>query len=454
MPVCNTNLFLSRDVRVFLELDSDIWEIPVLNGYSFSSSTNASTITLAEMSDASGTSRRGQRVLNDSTSPAEWSFDMYMRPTLSTNHYAVEEPLWASMLAAGQTFTAPAWADGVTRSTDKLEFDFDGSNVSALTTFTLYYVFGARSQTSSNFTASSDIVIYRLQNCVVNEATLNFEIDGISTISWSGFGKDITEVASYDATGAITTGLASTSNMIRNRLTALRAVSAVALANEEVAITGITVSSNVATVATADTTGLANGDWVLLNNITESSALNGAYQVSNVIANTSFDVAMIHADGAITITGETPTWIEGKSYNIVLTGGSFTISNNITYLTPETLGIVNTPLEHVTGTRSVSGNFTAYLDSGTNGTIDLYEDLLGATTVITNQFALDFYIGGKHSTDDKPVAPGVQFKLNNAHLEIPSVNVEDVVGVDMNFTALPRNLGCVDEIGVIRYIGV
>ena len=66
-----SNLFFSRDTKVYIAQGSNIWEIPVQSGYSFSQSTNADTITLNEMSDATGKSRRGQKVFNTSLSPAE-----------------------------------------------------------------------------------------------------------------------------------------------------------------------------------------------------------------------------------------------------------------------------------------------------------------------------------------------------------------------------------------------
>ena len=186
-------------------------------------------------------------------------------------------------------------------------------------------------------------------------------------------GATVTEVTTLDTTGAIRTGIDTTTNMIRNRLTALTAVSSVSGSS--------------------------------------------------------------------------------KTYDITLTGGSITISNNISFLTPETIGIVNVPLGHVTGTRSVSGSFTAYLDTKANGTADLYSDLLGATTVVTNAFDLNFYVGGIASADT-PVAPGIQFDMGQCHLEIPSVNIDDVIGVEMNFTALPSTISGTNEIGKVRYVGV
>ena len=76
------DLFFSRDTRVVVSDGTAYWEIPVLDGFSFSQATNTSEISLAEMSSAvSGNkSRRGRRMFNDSYAPAEWSFSTYARP--------------------------------------------------------------------------------------------------------------------------------------------------------------------------------------------------------------------------------------------------------------------------------------------------------------------------------------------------------------------------------------
>lgn len=373
MAVGDSNLYFSRDTKVFLVKGSTIWEIPVLNGYSFSQSTNSSTITLSEMSDASGASRRGQRVFNDSVSPSEWSFDVYVRPTLDTNVKAVEEALWANFVA-NNAYTAGEWTKAVTRDADALDFDFADSNVSELGTFDLYFVLGGNQAGAGpqNYTASEITTIYKIPGCVVNEATINFEVDGIATLSWSGMGGSIAEQASFNASTAITTGITSSTNYIRNRLTALKAVSSVSGSS--------------------------------------------------------------------------------KTYSIVLTGGSLTLSNNISFLTPESIGVVNQPIGHVTGTRSVSGSFTCYLDEATNGSIDLLSDLQGALTTVTNSFALDFYVGGKDGVNDAPVGPGIQFKMGQCHLEIPTINNDDVIALEVNFTALPSNISGTNEIEKISYV--
>jgi len=408
MAVGDTNLFFNRDTKVYLEQGSVLWELPVLNGYSFSQATNSSNVTLSEMSDVNGRSRRGQRVFNDSLAPAEWNFDIYARPTIvSSFHRAPEEALWNSLLGSrnfvvansttgtGGTFTAAFTGTTITLTfTGANPSTFfsvgDAVNVSGLTattnppngTFavtavtatTLTYV--ASAAPTGTITATSGIVkadefttIYRIQGCCVNEATMNFEVDGIATISWSGMGQKIEELANYDASAALRIGLTATNNMIRNRLTAARLV------------------------------------------------------------------------------GVSPSQVN-KTYSITLTGGSITISNNMTFLTPESLGVVNTPLGHVTGGRSVSGSLTCYADELDNGSIELYEDLLLATSAVTNRFELDLFVGGQSQ------APSVEFDMGQCHLEVPSINIDDVIGFEVNFTALPNTISGTDELTRIRYVGV
>lgn len=456
-----SNLFFSRDTKVYIKQGTNIWEIPVLNGYSFTQSTNASTITLNEMSDATGKSRRGQRTFNDSLSPAEWSFDSYARPVLvGGTQRTADEILWASLvnnnpynptyattgisitgtptittgvltIAYASTGTAPfKTGDAVkftglsaatggsiltgtvvtssatsstitigtsfsgivtpttpvvkpasyTSSSTELDFTFGSSNTTTLGTFDLYFVLGGNQSAAGdrNYENDGETTIYKIAECCVNETTINFEIDGIATFSWSGMGKTISEETSLDASTAITSGFLSggsliSNNLIRNRLTALSAES----------------TSPTATV-----------------------------------------------------------------YTLAITGGSITISNNITFLTPETLGVVNQPLGHVTGTRSVTGNFTAYLDELTNGSKDLYKNLVAATSTITNSFNLKFFVGGSNTAGTYPVGPGVMFDMGQCNLEIPSITNDDVIALDVNFTALPSNISGTDEINKVRFVGV
>lgn len=355
------DLHFSRNTKVYLEQNGNIWEIPVLDGYSFSQATNATEITLNEMSDSSGTSRRARNMFTDSYAPAEWSFSSYMRPN---NGSVVEEPLWANFVA-NNAYTAgtSTWAAGVSASAPSTTFDFDDSNKTVLGTFNLYFVMGACGISPATFaSASQDVTIYKLEDCVANSASIDFDIDGIATINWSGFGKIISEEATFDASAAIDTGVSSTSNFIRNRLTSLTAVSSIS-----------------------------------------GSSVN---------------------------------------YSLVLTGGNITFENNISYLTPETLCTVNQPLGHVTGTRSVSGSFTCYLNGAADSSADLFEDIIEATSTVTNSFALSFTIGGA-------TAPKVVVSLPQCHLEVPTHSIEDVISLETTFHALPSTMSETDEATIV-----
>ena len=507
-------LFFSRDTKVFLELidpntgspygTTVVYEIPVLDGYSFSQATNTSEVTLNEMSDMSGNSRRARQMFTNSFNPAEWSFTSYVRPFRSASggnagedghHHAVEEALWAAMVgdanhssstlsgseitaipvsggatvlpaatatdatesaialkfpvgattvdmttdtggngagaviqltvtrsgAGENTILTTTIADtgttsivsggngydatdtlliskeefasalasatgvsatiteiesvldtdividitsvasvtgksftGFTRNSTQLGIDFTNSNKSKLGTFNLYFKLG-----------QSTNLIYKIANCCVNEASLEFDIDGIASIAWSGMGTTIAEIESGDLPAAtITEGTSSTSNFIRNRLTALDV---------------------------------------------DTSA--GAPHPS--------------------------------TYNLVLTGGNVTISNNMTFLTPETLGVINTPLGHVTGTRSVTGSFTCYLNAEDDSSAELFENLVEDTSTITNSFDLTFHVGGSDGT------PRLELHMPTCHLEVPTHGIEDVISVETNFHALPSSIESANEISLV-----
>ena len=104
-------IYFSRDTKVYIEFDGAIWEVPVLDGFSFSQGNESTEITLAEMEDSNGTRRRGRRAFNTALSPGEWSLSTYVRPFKSAGSgsgkaddaadvHAVEEVLWGMFLGA------------------------------------------------------------------------------------------------------------------------------------------------------------------------------------------------------------------------------------------------------------------------------------------------------------------------------------------------------------------
>lgn len=374
-------LYFSRDTKVYIAVGANIWEMPVLDGYAFSQATNATEITLAEMESSAGVSRRGRRAFNDSLAPAEWSFSTYVRPFIasgtvsgggaddSANHHAVEEVLWALMVG-NAAYTAPVEAisdavmTGFVYGTSNTTINFDASNKSTLGTADIYFVLG-----------NANKKIYKMTGAVVNEASIDFDIDGLAMINWSGFGSNIVE--DTEPTPTITEKVTSTDNFIRNRLSVLTVV---------------------------PTTQDPDGD-----SVNELEA----------------------------------------SYNMTLTGGNITVSNNITYITPEELGKVNLPVGHVTGTRSVSGNFTCYLSKDTaaaDNSSDFWADMKSVDTVVTNSLALTFKIGGGSAT------PRMEVSMPTCHIEIPTHEVADVIALTTNFMALPTTIDETDE-ATITYVG-
>lgn len=382
----------SRDTKVFMKFhasadgtDDALYEIPVLDGFSFSQATNTSEITLSEASSGSDLdTKRGRAMFNDSYAPAEWSFTTYMRPTTSSSDatwasnahagnakkFAVEGPLWAAMSAT--TYNLAVGGTGAPTAADfePNVFNWAKSNKATLGVFDLFFVMGAANDTDGTYStaAGGDVTIYKISDCSVGSASIDFDIEGLAQVAWSGQGKLLSEVASLATAaggettkGLINEGIDSTSNYVRQKLTSM-------------------------TIA-------FDGD--------ESLGTDGSHP---------------------------------STYSLVLTGGNITIENNLTYLTPETLGEVNQPLGHVMGTRSISGNFTCYLNTVDDGSAELFDNMINATGQISPIFDLDFAIGGSGQT------PRVDVSVPRAHLELPTHSVEDVISLDVAFHGLPGDL--------------
>jgi len=354
-------LQFTRNANVYVQLVDgsgthvQAWKLSVLDGFSFTQSINSSEITINE---AGSISRRARLLFNDSLAPVEWSMSTYARPITDTNiTHCPEEPLWAMMLGADGYATnqytssvlagaspAPATENINTPANGTNTFDFSASNVSS---------FSDRWNIYFGFEDTGNIQFYKLDSAVVNSVTMDFDIDGIATLSWSGFAKSLSDEGTSvptDLASPITVGLTDTTNFIRNRIS--------------------TVS--------------------------------------------------------LTRTDVSPDDV----YNIVLTGGSFTIENNVSYLTPEELGIVNAPLANITGARSISGSMTCYLDNDqlNSKSGELFADLVADVDTVRNVFTLSLNVGGETAS-----TPRVAFELPTAHLEVPTINVEDLLTLEINF---------------------
>ena len=382
-----TKLYFSRDTKVIAHVPmaaagtlNMYYDLPVLDGFSFSQATNTSEIMLNEAQSAAGVSRRGRAMFNDSYAPVEWSFSTYMMPFTSAggtqgtsgrgdatdgDHREVSEALWAMFF--GQTVNA-----GVVSDATNLDIVQSTANKATVGVFDLYFVLGAsQAATAYNYSTganSADQMVYKISDCSVGEASFDFDLDGIATVNWSGNGKLITEHAGLNATStSIYEGVSNTSGFIRNRIS----------------------------------------DLVISGDASGSSV----------------------------------------TYVTTLTGGNITMSNNLTYLTPETLGVVNQPLGHVTGSKSIGGNFTCYLDNaGSTSSAEFYEDIVEATSDIQNSFSLLFDIGAS-------AIPYVKIQMPTCHLEVPSHAIEEVISMETNFHALPSDFDSTNEIDLFTFYG-
>ena len=558
-------LYFSRDTRMFIQFrnpadnteaaaklgEGAIWEVPVLDGYSFSQTTNTSEITLAEMESTAGISRRGRRMFTDSLAPAEWSFSTYIRPFISkagsvtpagsvaasnaTEVHAVEEAFFASMFGAdtyttGSGFTratnAAASGGGVTGGVitpgaNSSVITIGESNRSALTSFTLYFMID---------TATSNPLVYRMPEAIVNEVSVDFDVDGIATLNWSGFAKEVQDVSgnvflgtsapansatttdgttialgdifidtdnaagrqfnlvkssasTMVVTAAIDEAATSTKNFIRNRLTSVSVEAATAtdkvptiFPGKQAAITAVDVSGGTDKVTTGTAHGFATGDEVQISGITGSGGttvdLNGTHFV-NVTSTTQFKLYNTAANAttgsatgltdldALSAGTLTNAVVCNGKYSLVLTGGNFTIGNNITYLVPEELGAINKPLEHVTGTRSATGTATCYLtleDSDlTSGTSrQFFNDLVGTGAMgkVVNSFKVTMDIGGSTAATSGSNDPALKVEFPSAHITVPTHQIEDVISLETSFEALPTDFGTADEITALTYFPV
>ena len=542
-------LYFSRDSKLYLEFDSKVWEIPVLDGFSFSQSTNTTDITLSEMQGADGISRRGRRLFTDSLAPAEWSFATYVRPFKTTSasaneHHAVEEALWAVMAgadkfgttssaasidsvaltddsgntdrdqgtyvvdaddttyttggvgtgatfqisvdsngtatsaqvisggtdyASGQTFVIPAslvggGANTVTLTIDGLDtgssnafyrntnvdansdFDelvsmptdisntinFGQSNRSVLATCNLYFVME---------TSTSKPMVYKLSNAQINEASIDFDVDGIATINWSGFAANITDMQSSGDVYTVATGTSTAAFAVGNDHRA--AVDAA------IADTDNTTDPSVGDVI------LNTGDDMKFYIVTTAGSSGAATRAISAGVDSTANFIRNRLTQCIVSTTDTATAFPSGDYNLTLTGGNVTISNNITYLVPEELGNVNLPIEGVTGGRTVTGNFTCYLTLDTDGadrgsSVDLFNDMTTAgqgLDKVVNDFQVTFQIGGSSAGD-----PRLYVNMPKVHIDVPVHSVEDIISVETGFGAYTDDFDKADEF-VLTYFG-
>lgn len=425
------------------------------------------------MESTAGDSRRGRRAFNDSLAPVDFSFSTYIRPFKSAGVdngvggsadddeeiHAVEEALWAlfsgpaSYVSGDDLFT-----NQITPGTTVSNISFSQSNVSELggsANANLYFELG-----------DANKLCYKLSKVAINEASIDFDIDGVATINWSGFAdtvEDITKVLTIAGTPSTTAftcdgsvDIASTD--VNRRIHATNMLADTYLTAE--AGTGDAATLNQAPSAALTDNGFAH----LLG--PRATIYEGIDQTNNFIRNRLTKCIVVVP------TGSDPQGELEDTYDLTLTGGNITLSNNISYLTPEELGTVNVPIGHVTGARNFGGSFTCYLTENTgnvNSSRDFFTDLTATDQrkETTNNFSLEFLIGGgtvsgsgvSTTCTDADLGTGtaakrvaLAIKMDNCHVDIPTHSIEDIITLETTFMALPSTIEQADEVSM-RYKG-
>ena len=409
------------------EVDANTFRLGVLDGYSFSQGSDSTDVTISE---AGATPNRGSKRFNDSLPPAEWSFGTYVRPFVhGAESYrangtfdCVENVLWAALSGTALPNASDVAGAGVlvgTSATTGSLCKFDQSDVHELMKLSIYFAL--------------ENTTYRLNQAQINQAEIDFSIDGIAQISWSGNATTIDQV----------------SEMSEDPSVAVEFTTAAQGADSAAILSAVTLNANSKALTDkgenceefnyVDTTGPADADYLRnkLSSLHLSTLLQGG--------------------------GKASQGLDAKEYEINITGGSLTIANNVTYVTPETIGIVDKPIGSFTGARVVSGSLTMYLDTKDNGSNDLLTDLAASTDLVSNAFDMRLFMGvsgsvtlvngvGEAMEADDFTAPGVEFNMPRAHLTVPTLEVGDLISASVEFSANGSTLLDGDEMEV-KYLG-
>lgn len=423
---------------------ANIFEIQILDGFTFSQNVNNDTVTLAE---AGNTPVRGQRSFNISLAPVDFSFSTYLRPRNQTTRISAEEAvLWNALLSdtAISTPVSLGAVTGVTVSNTGLVTIAGSAITGTLPTvgdiITLSGISATTPVNNDKFINGAGTVVSSAVTGItvqlVSYGTTAVTATTLVTASTVKYSKAAWSESNVSYSQA-TTGLSDKNQL--QKFGMLFLVDNVLYAVDNCALTQVTVDFGIDAIATAQWTGQAT---ILRQFATGVQATAGSFSggaaadVGAAGAYTAKDTAAAYITNKLSTVNLTAVKsigtniVAGDSYAVPITGGSFSINNNVTYITPANLGTVNTPVTYFTGTRAISGNITAYLRTGTvRETGELLADLLSeASTTLEPMFALSINIGGANTVRVVLDMPAVT-------VGIPSIDVQQVVSTGITFTA-------------------
>ena len=446
-------------------LAANTQELQVLDGFSFSQASNADTVNVSE---AGNTPVRGQRSFNTSLNNVEFSFSTYVRPRYSAPNVKSEEShLWNALLstaaigaAANFTATGITAASTTVDAAGVLSVAGTAMTLTGLNVGDVYVIKGVVGVGAADFNTAVKILSVTGTTAFTAQYLVKPSV-AVITASWTAavtlnktawnefpaIGADTTS-PQYSGTGAaysaITSGVSNKNQLLPfgmvikvDGITYLLDNCAMDQAVIDFGLDGIatiawtgkgTAIRQTATVVTIDDTAPLLP--VLSGGLT--GTVTGKATTANYITNKLSTVSLIKNIGG--------TGAGNTTYTLALTGGSVTISNGITYVTPANLGIVNVPIGYYTGTRAISGSMTAYLRTGNavgagatgNSTGTLLSDLLAASATaagVEPKFRVEIDIGGSAS------GTRVEIEMPGTTLQIPTIETQAVMSTTINFTA-------------------
>jgi hypothetical protein len=439
-----TGVILAAGAGVNPFSSTNTQEIQVLDGFTFSQNVNAETITITE---AGSSPVRGQRSFNTSLAPVDFSFSTYLRPrNQSTKITAEESVLWNALLS-DQAITTPVSltaVSGVTLAATGI-VTIAGTAISGTLpavgdVITLSGITGTTSVTGQEkYICSAGVVTASAVGGVTIQLYNHAAVAATATLGTASTVK-YSKSSWVESNSTFSQASAGTSE--KNQLQKfglLFLVDNVLYAVDNCALNQVTVDFGLDSIATAQWTGQATA---LRQFSTAVTATGGAFSngtttdVGTSAAYQAKDTAAQYITNKLSTVTLTAVKALGNSiaaadaYVIPITGGSFTLNNNINYITPANLGIVNAPVTYYTGTRAITGTLNAYLRTGTvKETGELLADLLAESgTTVEPMFALSINIGGAGSTR-------VTLEMPSITLGIPAIDVQQIVSTTINFTA-------------------
>jgi limonene-1,2-epoxide hydrolase len=231
-------------------------------------------------------------------------------------------------------------------------------------------------------------VVYQVGNATVNQATVDAGIEEIATTTWAGFGTDLKELTGADRDKAI-----SVFGGILN------------------AGTSITANSNATATLSA-----------------EAQAYH-PYGSMNVAGSVATNAFIKNRLSTIEFHHKATAGAADEKFTFPVTALSFDYNNNITYLTPEELSTLNSPIGQFTGTRAVTGSASMYLRSDDLESAGFLRNISQDTRTSSAQTSnANLIIGGT-------TAPYVAFQMDAVQFEFPTLATEDVISMSVNFVA-------------------